>query len=538
MERDAAGRAFASEDDEARHYLTLLRDGGHDQKRAARDQLGRIFERRGLVDEAAACYETNLAEGVSDPSLYARLADVYRRQGRPDRADELLATTESPSEPRQSAPSRPPVRASDGVPPTISRRAGQASVMAGAHLPLRAGLGVAGCVVILATLALLVTGRPAAGPSTASDAAPMATTEPSSDGVPTAAVAADRMLWPPDVAPVPGIAAGHAEPGAAGGSPAARPTTASVPVPGRPALTAAASGPRDAQPGATLTLTYEVHNPGSEAIEVVLGGAIRRGAGDWRTDPSDERVVRVPPGWSTQTRHVRVPTDAPAGTYDVRLALQSVDRRTIYAELTDAASLVVSSDWPPGAPDVPVPPDHARPSPVPTPSPPEPPTPAATASAVPPTATPTAIPPTATPTAGPPSATPTPPVTATPLPSTSTPPPATPTPLARVPPSQAQSAPALPPPGPPSTPATPTAASAARPAPAPPAAATSRSGSGASGRDGGRGARLDCPDFSSQAAAQATLRENPSDPHHLDADRDGIACENNRPPRDSRRVPR
>jgi hypothetical protein len=41
-----------------------------------------------------------------------------------------------------------------------------------------------------------------------------------------------------------------------------------------------------------------------------------------------------------------------------------------------------------------------------------------------------------------------------------------------------------------------------------------------------------------QAAAQANLRANPSDPNGLDADRDGIACENNAVPFDRTPVPR
>lgn len=36
---------------------------------------------------------------------------------------------------------------------------------------------------------------------------------------------------------------------------------------------------------------------------------------------------------------------------------------------------------------------------------------------------------------------------------------------------------------------------------------------------------LNCSDFPSQAAAQANLRSNPSDPNHLDADNNGIACQ-------------
>jgi hypothetical protein len=35
-----------------------------------------------------------------------------------------------------------------------------------------------------------------------------------------------------------------------------------------------------------------------------------------------------------------------------------------------------------------------------------------------------------------------------------------------------------------------------------------------------------CADFPSQADAQAHLRQDPSDPDRLDADNDGVACEN------------
>ncbi len=40
---------------------------------------------------------------------------------------------------------------------------------------------------------------------------------------------------------------------------------------------------------------------------------------------------------------------------------------------------------------------------------------------------------------------------------------------------------------------------------------------------------LDCADFASQAEAQATFNADPSDPNGLDADGDGIACEENTP---------
>jgi excalibur calcium-binding domain-containing protein len=54
----------------------------------------------------------------------------------------------------------------------------------------------------------------------------------------------------------------------------------------------------------------------------------------------------------------------------------------------------------------------------------------------------------------------------------------------------------------------------------------------------GNGNAYNCPDFASQAQAQAVLRADPTDPNQLDTDRDGIACENNRAPFDRVRVPR
>ncbi|MBA2446986.1 MAG: hypothetical protein H0V51_03070 [Chloroflexi bacterium] len=78
------------DDKDAERYLTLLREGSPTEKVEARDRLGAIFERRGLLDEAAQAYETNIREGVRDPDLYERLASVYRQQGRTELADEVL----------------------------------------------------------------------------------------------------------------------------------------------------------------------------------------------------------------------------------------------------------------------------------------------------------------------------------------------------------------------------------------------------------------------------------------------------------------
>lgn len=54
----------------------------------------------------------------------------------------------------------------------------------------------------------------------------------------------------------------------------------------------------------------------------------------------------------------------------------------------------------------------------------------------------------------------------------------------------------------------------------------------------GQGDRYNCSHFASQADAQAVLRADPNDPNRLDTDRDGIACESNRVPKDMNPVAR
>lgn len=54
----------------------------------------------------------------------------------------------------------------------------------------------------------------------------------------------------------------------------------------------------------------------------------------------------------------------------------------------------------------------------------------------------------------------------------------------------------------------------------------------------GQGNAFECSHFTSQAQAQAVLRRDPTDPNVIDRNRDGVACEDLAPPRDTRRVPR
>lgn len=108
MEQTPQG--FASEDEEATYCLSLLRDGDRHQQIVARERLSQIFERRGMLDEAAQCLESNIREGVRDPRVYQRLAGVYRRQGRHELADEVLVEARRLAErmARQPAPGRRP----------------------------------------------------------------------------------------------------------------------------------------------------------------------------------------------------------------------------------------------------------------------------------------------------------------------------------------------------------------------------------------------------------------------------------------------
>src|SRR5918999_5976322 len=47
----------------------------------------------------------------------------------------------------------------------------------------------------------------------------------------------------------------------------------------------------------------------------------------------------------------------------------------------------------------------------------------------------------------------------------------------------------------------------------------------AGGGGGGGDGELDCADFATQQEAQTELERDPSDPNNLDADGDGVACE-------------
>ena len=93
-------RAFASEDEEAAYYLNVGRTGPPEEQHRARMGLARIFERRGMVDDAVALYEWSVDRGVRERDLFERLARAYRHLGRDDAAAEASATARGDRTPR------------------------------------------------------------------------------------------------------------------------------------------------------------------------------------------------------------------------------------------------------------------------------------------------------------------------------------------------------------------------------------------------------------------------------------------------------
>ena len=102
----------------------------------------------------------------------------------------------------------------------------------------------------------------------------------------------------------------------------------SAPVPqpsgpsARPVLSAHAIAHRMVAAGDSVTLTYEVTNPGSTPVTAILGASIRPiSGGPWINDPANDKRLTFPPGKSSHTRVFRVPIGTPAGRYDVAWGL-------------------------------------------------------------------------------------------------------------------------------------------------------------------------------------------------------------------------
>lgn len=74
-------QSFANEDEEARYWLTLLRDGSKSQKGVARKRLAGVFQQRNMLDEAIELLELNERDGLSDSESVAWLRSLRGAQG-------------------------------------------------------------------------------------------------------------------------------------------------------------------------------------------------------------------------------------------------------------------------------------------------------------------------------------------------------------------------------------------------------------------------------------------------------------------------
>ena len=115
--------SFQSEDEAARYYLGVLRDGADLDKIEAREQLAAIFERKGMFEEAVELYERNAQAGVRTPELFARLSDAYRRVGDIESADAARAEAERVEVERQHEAER--LHEAEGRPEAEHRQASQ-----------------------------------------------------------------------------------------------------------------------------------------------------------------------------------------------------------------------------------------------------------------------------------------------------------------------------------------------------------------------------------------------------------------------------
>jgi len=95
--------------------------------------------------------------------------------------------------------------------------------------------------------------------------------------------------------------------------------------------------PKIVSPGQTITFKYYIHNPSPYTVNVALGASIRDSYGNTLSDPSNDKVVSLPPGYSWLTRPFVVPSSALKGTYDVMFG--------IYADLIPGNGFVREWDF-------------------------------------------------------------------------------------------------------------------------------------------------------------------------------------------------
>jgi len=104
------------------------------------------------------------------------------------------------------------------------------------------------------------------------------------------------------------------------GATASRSFTVIYNPPGPPKITSASPSPNSTAPGRTITIIYDVTNPGP-ARQVLLGASIRLSGGPTLSDPANDIKVTLPSGSSSVSRQFTVATTAPLGTYDLLVSI-------------------------------------------------------------------------------------------------------------------------------------------------------------------------------------------------------------------------
>jgi len=80
-----------ADDEQAQRWLSTLRDGTDAEKMAARRGLARVFEQRGMLEEAIELLEANVRAGARSGEIFRWLARLYHEQGDETRSFEALA---------------------------------------------------------------------------------------------------------------------------------------------------------------------------------------------------------------------------------------------------------------------------------------------------------------------------------------------------------------------------------------------------------------------------------------------------------------
>lgn len=134
---------FPNEQAEAQHWLGVLKDGPNDQKIPARIGLARIFERRGMPDEAIELLVTCIEASHHDVEVYESLGRLYAVQGRQDlsvraRAEGQRLRVQQQRE-RAEAEARAQAaaqRIATPIDPAVRRRRGVLYLLSGASIAI------------------------------------------------------------------------------------------------------------------------------------------------------------------------------------------------------------------------------------------------------------------------------------------------------------------------------------------------------------------------------------------------------------------